>query len=137
LCIFELLVHQYEIYIIIFVIISVVVVQNGGFCKKKEVIIFYYHTLVCNKMHFQFFTWKFFDNYLTKITYLLEGITFILDALGFELHKKVTSPSRLLTRFGGIKVLVSNSCSIIFNNFCPSWQANIAQSFLFPSSNIR
>jgi hypothetical protein len=30
------LIHQYEIYIIIFVISSVVVVQNGGFCKKKR-----------------------------------------------------------------------------------------------------
>jgi hypothetical protein len=26
---------------------------------------------------------------------LLEGITFILDAHGFELHKEVTSPSSL------------------------------------------
>jgi hypothetical protein len=34
--IFELLIHQYEIYIIIVVIIFVVVVQNGGFCKKKR-----------------------------------------------------------------------------------------------------
>jgi hypothetical protein len=48
LCIFELLVHQYEIYIIIFVIIFVVVVQNGGFCKKNKlsffIIILWYAT---------------------------------------------------------------------------------------------
>jgi hypothetical protein len=45
---FGLLIHQYEIFIIIFVISFVVVVQNGGFCKKKRlsnfIIILWYAT---------------------------------------------------------------------------------------------
>jgi hypothetical protein len=62
---FELLIHQYKIYIIIFVYISIVVVQNGGFCKKKgcQILLSYFGI---QQIHFQFFIWNFFDNYLTK-----------------------------------------------------------------------
>jgi hypothetical protein len=54
-----------EIYIIIFVIISIVVVQNGGFCKKRgcQILLPYFGM---QQTHFEFFTWKKFDNYLTK-----------------------------------------------------------------------
>jgi hypothetical protein len=50
---------------IIFVILFVVVVQNGGFCRKRGCQIL----LSCfgmQQIHTQFFTWKKFDNYLTK-----------------------------------------------------------------------
>jgi hypothetical protein len=50
---------------ITFVIIYVVVVQNGGFCKKKKLSNFII-ILGMQQRHFQFFTWKKFDNYLTK-----------------------------------------------------------------------
>jgi hypothetical protein len=43
------------------------------------------------QIHFQFFTWKKIDNYLTKVKCLLEGISSILNARGFKLHERVTS----------------------------------------------
>ena len=58
---------------------------------KKDDIKFYYHTLVCNKYIFSSLHKKYLIIIWPRIRCLLEGISFILDSHGFELHKKVTA----------------------------------------------
>ena len=61
-------------------------------CVKKEIVKFYYHTLICNKFNFNSLYGNFSIIIWPRIRFLLEGISFILDAYSFEFHKRVASP---------------------------------------------